>query len=114
MKILHTSDWHLGRTLYGRRRYEEFAAFLHWLAEVIAGQGVEALLVAHLPAADRDDMAELIFDVNGAGGDGELVAGIQRVFDWTLQRSTRRDLDIDTARRLRQNAVEYAPQDGRI
>lgn len=46
MKLLHTSDWHLGRTLYGRRRYEEFAAFLHWLAEVIAGQGVEALLVA--------------------------------------------------------------------
>jgi len=46
MKILHTSDWHLGRTLYGRRRYEEFAAFLDWLAEVIEGQRVEALLVA--------------------------------------------------------------------
>ncbi len=46
MKILHTSDWHLGRTLYGRRRYEEFAAFLHWLAEVIEGQGIEVLLVA--------------------------------------------------------------------
>ena len=78
-------------------------------AQLERRQGVvEALLVAHLPAADRDDMAELIFDVNGAGGDGELVAGIQRVFDWTVQRSTRRDLDIDTARRLRQNAVEYA------
>ena len=46
MKILHTSDWHLGRTLYGRRRYEEFAAFLEWLAQVIEGQGIEALLVA--------------------------------------------------------------------
>ena len=28
MKILHTSDWHIGRTLYGRKRYEEFEAFL--------------------------------------------------------------------------------------
>ncbi len=46
MKILHTSDWHLGRSLYGKKRYEEFAAFLDWLAETIEDEGVEALLVA--------------------------------------------------------------------
>ncbi len=46
MKFLHTSDWHLGRSLYGRRRYEEFAAFLDWLAELIEQQGVDALLVS--------------------------------------------------------------------
>ena len=23
MKILHTSDWHLGRSLYGKKRYED-------------------------------------------------------------------------------------------
>jgi exonuclease SbcD len=46
MKFLHTSDWHLGRSLYGRRRYEEFAAFLDWLADLIEQQGVDALLVA--------------------------------------------------------------------
>ncbi len=46
MKILHTSDWHIGRTLYGRKRYEEFEAFLTWLAETIQGNGIEALLVA--------------------------------------------------------------------
>jgi exonuclease SbcD len=28
LKLLHTSDWHIGRTLYGRKRYEEFEAFL--------------------------------------------------------------------------------------
>ncbi len=33
MKILHTSDWHIGRFLYGRKRYDEFSAFLDWLAE---------------------------------------------------------------------------------
>jgi hypothetical protein len=32
MKLLHTSDWHIGRTLYGRKRYEEFESFLTWLA----------------------------------------------------------------------------------
>jgi DNA repair protein SbcD/Mre11 len=46
MKILHTSDWHLGRSLYGRKRYEEFSAFLNWLAKTIEDEKVDALLVA--------------------------------------------------------------------
>lgn len=46
MKILHTSDWHIGRALYGRKRYEEFEQFLDWLIGCIAAEGVEALLVA--------------------------------------------------------------------
>lgn len=46
MKILHTSDWHIGRTLYGRKRYEEFAAFLTWLADTIEQQEMVALLVS--------------------------------------------------------------------
>lgn len=46
MKILHTSDWHIGRTLYGRKRYEEFDAFLTWLAETIQQNDIDALLVA--------------------------------------------------------------------
>lgn len=46
MKILHTSDWHIGRTLYGRKRYEEFEAFLAWLAEAIQQNAIDALLVA--------------------------------------------------------------------
>ena len=35
LKILHTSDWHLGRSLYDRKRYDEFSKFLDWLAEFI-------------------------------------------------------------------------------
>jgi exonuclease SbcD len=46
MKILHTSDWHLGRPLYGRKRYAEFTAFLDWLAGVIEQEQVNALVVA--------------------------------------------------------------------
>jgi exonuclease SbcD len=46
MNILHTSDWHIGRTLYGRKRYEEFEAFLTWLAETIQHNEIDALLVA--------------------------------------------------------------------
>jgi len=37
MKLLHTSDWHLGRALYGHNRYEECEAFLNWLTILIHG-----------------------------------------------------------------------------
>ena len=46
MKILHTSDWHIGRTLYGRRRYEEFEAFLAWLLATVEREEIAALLIA--------------------------------------------------------------------
>lgn len=46
MKILHTSDWHLGRSLYGKKRYEEFEAFLNWLVETVEHNEIDALLVA--------------------------------------------------------------------
>jgi len=46
MRVLHTSDWHIGRTLYGRKRYEEFESFLTWLAETIQENSIDALLVA--------------------------------------------------------------------
>jgi DNA repair protein SbcD/Mre11 len=46
MKILHTSDWHLGRALYGRKRYDEYEAFLNWLAALIESEDIDVLLVA--------------------------------------------------------------------
>lgn len=46
MKILHTSDWHIGRNLYGRKRYEEFEAFLAWMAETIQQEEIDVLLIA--------------------------------------------------------------------
>lgn len=46
MRVLHTSDWHIGRTLYGKKRYEEFEAFLTWLVETIQQNEIDALLVA--------------------------------------------------------------------
>ena len=46
LTILHTSDWHLGRRLYGRMRYEEFEAFLSWLQETISAHKVDVLIVA--------------------------------------------------------------------
>lgn len=46
MKLLHTSDWHIGRALYGRKRYEEFEGFLNWLVDFIETENIDVLLVA--------------------------------------------------------------------
>jgi len=47
MKLLHTSDWHLGRTLYSKKeRHEEHAAFLKWLQTTIVDNSVDLLIVA--------------------------------------------------------------------
>ena len=45
MKVLHTSDWHIGRSLYGKQRYEEFSAFLDWLVQTIEEENIGVLLV---------------------------------------------------------------------
>ncbi len=43
---MHTSDWHLGRSLHGHSLLEEQRAFLAWLAELAVQRHVDAVLVA--------------------------------------------------------------------
>ena len=46
MKLIHTSDWHLGHTLYNYDRTEEQQAFLQQLAEIVEREQPDALLVS--------------------------------------------------------------------
>ena len=46
MKILHTSDWHIGRTLYDRKRYDEFEKFFTWLLNTLESENIDVLLIA--------------------------------------------------------------------
>lgn len=46
MKLLHTSDWHLGRSLYGKKRDEEHRKFLQWLLQTIKEQKIEVVVIA--------------------------------------------------------------------
>lgn len=45
-RVLHSSDWHLGAQLAGRRRHEEQRAFLDWLTETLRREAVDCLVVA--------------------------------------------------------------------
>lgn len=46
MKILHTSDWHLGQYFMMKTRENEHQQFLSWLIEVVNQQQIDAVIVA--------------------------------------------------------------------
>lgn len=46
MRILHTSDWHLGQTFHSFERTFEHDRFLDWLLNTLVAESVDALLVA--------------------------------------------------------------------
>jgi len=46
VKILHTSDWHLGRTLHGVDLHEHQEAFLDHLVETVKARDIDAVLVS--------------------------------------------------------------------
>ncbi len=46
MRIVHTADWHLGKTLYGRERTDEETKALSFLKDFVVENKVELLLIA--------------------------------------------------------------------
>jgi len=46
MRLLHTSDWHLGQHFMGKTRQAEHQAFCTWLIEQVREHAVDALIVA--------------------------------------------------------------------
>lgn len=46
MRLLHTGDWHLGRTLEGRSRLPEQVAFIEELTGIVEEEKIDAILIA--------------------------------------------------------------------
>lgn len=46
MKILHTSDWHIGQRLHAKDRFQEHEKFFDWLLQIIKDKQVDLLLIA--------------------------------------------------------------------
>lgn len=46
MRILHTADWHLGKTLEGRSRLKEQEDFLDELARIVKDENIDAVVMA--------------------------------------------------------------------
>lgn len=46
VRILHTSDWHLGKKLYKKERWPEQVQFLKWLVQTIIQERIDILIIA--------------------------------------------------------------------
>ena len=65
MRFLHTGDWHVGKTIRGRSRMDEFERALDQVVEIALDQNVDAVLHAgdlyeHRAAAPDAD--KLVFE----------------------------------------------------
>lgn len=46
IKILHTSDWHIGKKLYKQNRIKTYKLFMDWLLGLIRKEKIEILIIA--------------------------------------------------------------------
>ncbi len=46
MRIIHTSDWHLGQNFFNKSRKNEHQAFISWLLDIVEKQHVDAIIIA--------------------------------------------------------------------
>ena len=82
MRLLHTADWHVGRTMRGRSRVAEFEAVLAEVVDIARRERVEAMLVCgdtwdhHAPSAESDRLVfEALRECIGHGIQVVLLAG---------------------------------------
>lgn len=74
MRILHTSDWHLGQHFMGKSRQAEHQALIGWLLEQVQVHTVDAVLIAGdifdtgaPPSYARELYSELVVQLHRAG-----------------------------------------------
>ena len=82
MKILHTSDWHVGRTIRGRSRAAEHEAVLAEIVAIAAAEETDLVLVAGdqfdtaAPAPESERIVwQALLDLAGTGAHVVNVAG---------------------------------------
>jgi exonuclease SbcD len=82
MRLLHTSDWHIGRSLHGTDLLTEQEQVLSGLADVVAAEGVDVVLVAGdvydraVPSADASAvLSRVVARLRRAGATVVLTPG---------------------------------------
>ncbi len=82
MRILHTADWHLGRSLGEHRLLSDQQAFLAWLVSVVADAQIDLVIVAGdvfdraVPPVEAVEVfGESLVELRGAGADVVAIAG---------------------------------------
>ncbi|MHC1479727.1 exonuclease subunit SbcD [Frateuria aurantia] len=82
MRILHTSDWHLGQHFMGKSRQAEHHALIDWMLDQVQTQAVDAVLIAGdifdtgtPPSYAREQYSRLVLGMHALGVPLILLAG---------------------------------------
>ncbi|MDN0076245.1 exonuclease subunit SbcD [Crenobacter sp. SG2303] len=82
MRLLHTSDWHLGQHFIGKTRQVEHQAFINWLLKQVHQHQVDAVIVAGdifdtgaPPSYARELYNRFVVELHGAGAQLVLLGG---------------------------------------
>lgn len=82
MKILHTSDWHLGQHFMGKSRRDEHGAFIAWLLVLIQRESIGAVIIAGdifdtgvPPSYAREMYHQLVLDLKALNCQLVIVGG---------------------------------------
>ncbi|MDT3441100.1 exonuclease subunit SbcD [Pseudofrankia sp. BMG5.37] len=82
MRFLHTSDWHIGKSLKGRSRLDDQEAVLREVVGIARAQEVDAVLVAGdiydsaAPSAEAQRLAvQTLLGLRGTGAEVIVIAG---------------------------------------
>ena len=82
MRVLHTSDWHLGRAFGPVSLQQHQVAFIDWLVEVVVAERIDLVVVAGdlfdralPPAWAVDLMRDSLVRLRGAGAHIALISG---------------------------------------
>lgn len=82
MRLLHTSDWHVGKTIRGASRADEHTAVLAEIAQTAAREEVDLVIVAGdlfdsaAPSAEAESIVyRALLDLADTGADVAVIAG---------------------------------------
>ncbi|MDN0084221.1 exonuclease subunit SbcD [Crenobacter sp. SG2305] len=82
MRLLHTSDWHLGQHFIGKTRQVEHQAFINWLLKQVHQHQVDAVIVVGdifdtgaPPSYARELYNRFVVELHGAGAQLVLLGG---------------------------------------
>lgn len=82
MRILHTSDWHLGQHFYGKSRAAEHEAFTGWLLKQVDDYQIDAVVIAGdifdtgaPPSYARELYHRILLQLNDASCQTVVLAG---------------------------------------
>lgn len=82
IRLLHTADWHVGKTLRGRSRADEHREVLHEIAAIARDNQVDAVLVggdlfdSAAPSAEAEDIVyQALLELAGTGAAVVVISG---------------------------------------